>query len=615
MAATPQYENPLMISFRNFLLKFIVIVIYFIFAVYCTTIINSLFVRGPKHILTLFNMGLTKQIMFGLEELFGYWRVWIENIEALGFKSRNYFGARLFLGTFIPILSFLFLTFKLRVFFSEFKPFKHFETIHGDAHWATKKEIKKAGLTAKEGLLLGKYKGKLLIAPKHPYQHVLLFAPTGSGKGVGFVIPNLLCWPDSTIVHDVKLENYELTSGYRHKKLKNKVFIWNPADQEGISHCYNPLDWLSTKPGKVVDDIQKIANFLLPKQDIWNNNARLLFAGIVLYLVADKTRKKTIGEVVRVLQSDDVAYNLAVILDTMGNVIHPVAYMNLAAFLQKADKERSGVVSTAISTMELWTNPIVDAATAASHFCLSDFKKQKHTVYVGVTPDNISRLKPLLQIFYQQAAGFFTEKMPQPDEKFGILMLMDEFPTLGEMKQFQAGIAYFRGYNVRLFLIIQDTEQLKGIYKASGMNSFLSNSTYRITFAANNVDTASLISKLLGDKTVRQASFSRPKYMDLNPGSRNVSINEVKRPLLLTQEVINLPRDEQIILIEASPPIRTKKIFYFKEKFFTSRLLKKSFVPKQKPYDPKQDKKNKGGSSGGGNVAASGGKGSIATSA
>ena len=80
--------------------------------------------------------------------------------------------------------------------------------------------------------------------------------------------------------------------------------------------------------------------------------------------------------------------------------------------------------------------------------------------------------------------------MPSKNEPYGVLFLMDEFPTLGKMEQFQNGIAYFRGYKVRLFMIIQDTEQLKGIYEDSGMNSFLSNATYRITFAANNMETA-----------------------------------------------------------------------------------------------------------------------------
>ena len=214
-------------------------------------------------------------------------------------------------------------------------------------------------------------------------------------------------------------------------------------------------------------------------------------------------------------------------------------------------------------------------------------------MFVGVTPDNLQRLAPLLKIFYQQAADFLTRHMPAPDEPYGVLFMMDEFPTLGEMEMFKAGIAYFRGYRVKLFLITQDTQQLKGIYEEAGMNSFLSNSYYRITFSANNIDTANMISQLVGNKTVVQYNQNKPKFLDLNPGSRTVNTSEVQRALLLPQEVIQLPRDEQIILIESHSPIKTKKIFYFKDKFFTKRLLPQTFVPTQEPYDPRKKKEKK----------------------
>lgn len=462
------------------------------------------------------------------------------------------------------------------------RPFKKKESLHGDAKWATEKDIIRAGLRAKKGMLLGKDSRGFLIADG--FQHALLFAPTGSGKGVGFVVPNLLFWEHSVFVHDIKLENYELTSGWR-KSQGQSVYCWNPADPDGKSHCYNPLDWISPKPGQMVDDVQKIANLLMPEQDFWVNEARSLFLGVVLYLLSAPEKPKSFGEVVRTMRSDDVTYNLAVVLDTLGGKIHPVGYMNIAAFLQKADKERSGVVSTMNSSLELWANPLIDTTTATSDFNIMEFKKKRVTVYVGLTPDNLTRLRPLMQVFYQQATEFLCRKLPTKEDVYGVLFMMDEFPTLGKMEQFKTGIAYFRGYKVRLFLIIQDTEQLKGIYEESGMNSFLSNSTYRITFAANNMETANLISQLVGNKTVEQESVNKPKYLDLNPASRSVHVSEAQRALLLPQEVIMLPRDEQILLIESTFPIKSKKIMYYKEHFFKKRLLKPTFVPIQDPYE------------------------------
>jgi type IV secretion system protein VirD4 len=512
--------------------------------------------------------------------------IWFgENFTALTYDYYNYMPLKLVLPPIISLLLANILMYTNRERIWKIRPFQKEESLHGDARWATEKDIKDAGLRSKKGMLLGKDDKGYLVADG--YQHTLLFAPTGSGKGVGFVIPNLLFWTDSVFVHDIKLENYQLTSGWR-KKMGQEVFVWSPADPDGFTHCYNPIDWVSKKPGQMVDDVQKIANLIMPEKEFWNNEARSLFLGVVLYLLCAPDKKKSFGEVVRTMRSDDVVYSLAVALDTMGQALHPVGYMNIAAFLQKADKERSGVISTMNSNLELWANPLIDTATATSDFNIIEFKQKLTTVYVGLTPDNLKRLQPLMQVFYQQATEFLSRKLPSKEDPYGVMFVMDEFPTLGKMEQFMTGIAYFRGYHVRLFLIIQDTEQLKGIYEESGMNSFLSNSTYRITFAANNYETANLISQLCGNKTVDSAAVSTPKYLDFNPASRSLNISKSQRALLLPQEVIGLPSDEQILLIESKPPIKSKKIKYYTDTFFTKKLVPPIKIPQQEPYDPRK---------------------------
>ena len=596
-------DNPFVRNLRNFSTILLLALLVLLFCYYISGVL-LLFGTSKTFasINAFFSKNFVDQFITIHKNFVHYWGFYFEKRSVLTLKSGNGFVVKLWLATIIPFAFVLSVAWIFRAPIIDWRPFKKPESIHGDAHWASDTEIKKMGLRAKTGVLLGKFKNQLLIA--EGYQHILLFAPTGSGKGVGFVIPNLLFWTDSVIVHDIKLENYELTSGWRKNHLKQKVFLWNPADPDGISHCYNPMDWISTKPGQMVDDVQKICNFLLPEQEFWQNEARSLLAGVMLFLVAAEDRPCTLGEVVRTLRNDDVVYNLAVVLDTMGKKIHPVSYMNIASYLQKPDKERGSVTSTANSSLELWANPLIDTTTATSDFNLHELKITPHTIYVGLTPDNISRLKPLMGMFYQQAASFFTAKMPRPNEKFGVLMMMDEFPTLGKMEQFLAGIAYFRGYRVRLFLIIQDTEQLKGIYEESGMNSFLSNSTYRITFAANNMETANLISQLVGNKTATQISYNKPKYLDLNPGARSLHVSDVQRALILPQEVIQLPRDEQILLIESQPPVKCKKITYYNDKFFKVRLLPQIKIPQQEPYMPDHTKL-KSQKGGGGDAASS----------
>jgi len=524
------------------------------------------------------------------------WGNWlIHSWTQLSFSAYDYLKIKLILALVVPpaiVIMFYIKNFS-RIKSLEF--FKAKESVFGSADWATASDIDRAGLRAKHGMLLGQDSMGYFIADG--FQHSLLFAPTGSGKGVGFVIPNLLFWDHSVVVHDIKLENHQLTSGWR-SKAGQEIYVWEPSNPDGITHCYNPIDFVSKKPGQMVDDVQKISNLIMPEKDFWNNEARSLFLGVVLYLLADDTKSKSFGEVVRTMRSDDVVYNFAVVLDTLGDVIHPVAYMNIAAFLQKADKERSGVISTMNSSLELWANPLIDAATASSDFNVMEFKKKKTTVYVGLTPDNIQRLQRLMQIFYQQATEFLSRKIPdEKEEPYGVMFLMDEFPTLGKMEQFKAGIAYFRGYRVRLFLIIQDTQQLKGTYEDAGMNSFLSNSTFRVTFAANNYETANLISQLCGNKTVEQTSYNKPLFFDLNVSTRTQNVSKVQRALLLPQEVIQLPRDEQIVLIESMPPIKSLKIKYYEDKFFTKRLLPPTFIPTQVPVDPRKSKEKSSQSS------------------
>ncbi len=547
---------------------------------------------------------------FILQNLKYYWVLFYNNVRIISFKDYNFLLSRILISGLIPLFISGGIVYKFWMKIIYFEVVKKKESLHGDAHWASEKELIKAGLRAKKGLLMGKDKKGFLIAAG--FQHTLLFAPTGSGKGIGFIIPNCVFWEESLICHDIKLENFDRSSKWRRDYLKQEIFCWVPADQDGKSHCYNPLDWISKKKGQMVDDVQKISNIILPKQEFWTNEARTLLVGVILWLLADESKPTTFGEVVRTIRSEDFAYAVAVAMDTLGDVMHPIGYMNLAAFAQKADKERSGVVSTLNSGLELWGNPIIDATTARSDFNFLTFKLKPTTVFVGLTPDNIQRLKPLMCMFYQQATAFMSQHLPTKEEKYGVCFIMDEFPTVGKLEQFLAGIAYFRGYRVRLFLVVQDTQQLKGTYEDTGMNSFLSNSTYRITFAANNVETAKLISDLIGNQTVESTSTSKSKFLDLNPGAGSVSISQSSRALLLPQEVITLPRNEQIILVEASAPVKTKKIEWFTDKFFLSRVNQEDIfdpnnkkgpgigieLPIQEPILKEANKKDKEGSSG-----------------
>jgi type IV secretion system protein VirD4 len=570
---------------RTFVFSFSFFVIFYLYFLSLVFVIH-----GKNSLIEFFTLDLESSLTYQVKFLFYYFDTFLYYYNKISISDYSYFLLKCYLVTGFWFLTLMFIVYKKWNTILHWKPYKKEDSVHGDAHWAEEHEIIKAGLRVKKGVLMGQDKKGFLVAAD--FQHTLLFAPTGSGKGVGFLIPNCVFWEESMICHDIKLENFEKSSKWRQDYLKQKVYCWVPADQDGRSHCYNPMDWISKKPGQMVDDVQKLANIILPKQEFWTNEARTLLVGVILLLIADDEKPKTFGEVVRTIRSDDFSYTLAKGMDTLGDIMHPIGYMNLAAFLQKADKERSGVVSTLNSGLELWGNPIIDATTCKSDFNFMKFKIEPTTVFVGLTPDNIQRLKPLMGMFYQQATAFMSQHLPTKEEKYGVLFLMDEFPTVGKLEQFLAGIAYFRGYRVRLFLVVQDTEQLKGTYEDTGMNSFLSNSTYRITFAANNFQTAELISKLIGNQTVESTSGSKSKYLDINPSSGSISISQTQRALLLPQEVMTLDKTLQIILIEAMPPIKTKKIFYYEEKFFMNRIDYGWIeLPTQEPILKKREKK------------------------
>ncbi len=441
---------------------------------------------------------------------------------------------------------------------------------YGDARWASRWDVRKAGLYSESGIILGTRQGRFLCMPG--WEHLMCFAPSGSGKGVGLVIPNLLHWSDSAIVHDVKGENFRLTSGYRAER-GQKIYFFNPGEPNGQTHRYNPFQFVSDDPGLRIDDLQKIAHLLLPKHDFWENEARSLLVGLALHLLDEPNVPVTFGNLLCTIRETnffDFAHDL---LTHHRQEMNPVACMALNAFIQKAEKERSGVLSTLSSALELWANPLIDAATSASDFDLRRFKKEHITLYVGVSPNNLHRLRPLLQILYQQATDILTEKEPDPKtEPLGVLFLMDEFASLGKMTQFEQASAYFRGYRVRFMMIIQDLPQLERHYERAGLNSFLGMSKVKVTFASGDYQTAEVISKYLGTYGARTESLSERKGLSLLSGQGSRSVSQTSRYLLLPQEILQLPPDDEIIMVEGLPPIRARKIRYFNEPVFKSRI-------------------------------------------
>ena len=222
-----QAQDEQIAAFRNFVVLGSLGLISLLVCAYITGLFLILILQQRNGIVRLFSLDFPSQIIYIGDLMIRSWKVIVSNFTKLKFSGGSYLIPKVVVGTFFPLSIYIYVIYKFREPIFDWRPFKVSESQYGNAHWATLAEIKKAGLLSKgTGMTMGMYKGKMLVVDKTNCQHALLFAPTGSGKGVGFVLPNLLFWDDSVIVHDVKLENFEITSGYRTSKMHQKCYLW-----------------------------------------------------------------------------------------------------------------------------------------------------------------------------------------------------------------------------------------------------------------------------------------------------------------------------------------------------------------------------------------------------
>ena len=467
-------------------------------------------------------------------------------------------------------------------------------SLHGDARFATRRELVAAGLFGDRGIILGRVGRRCLMLAGQ--QGVALAAPPRAGKGTGVVIPNLLNWPDSVICVDIKRENWTLTAGFRAAN-GQACFLFDPFSEEGRTARWNPFFYVSEDPVRRVNDLQRIAEMLYPDppnvDPFWTASARSLFLGIALYLFETPSLPRTIGEVLRHgMASDDEGFgqHWKRVIEGRNSGKFPLSSQCVRALydvIDLAPVTASSIRKTFTSRLDLWLNPILDAATSANDFDLRELRRKRLSIYVGVNPDDLHRLRPVLALFFQQAIGLQTRTLPEHDPtlKCQVLMLLDEFTALGRIPIIAESVSYLPGYNVRVLLVIQTPAQLREVYGANGAETMLKSLAARIVFTPKDIADAREISDELGNTTVKVKTHSRP-MMDLSDAKgrrqRSVSVSEQRRALLLPQEVKALGSEQAIIFYEGLRPIECRKIRYFEDKRFTCRLLPAPDVPQQR---------------------------------
>ena len=460
--------------------------------------------------------------------------------------------------------------------------------LHGDARFASRREIARSGLLNEHGIILGRFGNRYLVLPGQ--QGVALEAPPRSGKGIGVVIPNLLNWPGSAIVSDIKGENFTRTAGFRAAH-GQQVHLFDPLSERERSARWNPLGYVSETPYRCIDDLQRIGTMLFPDPQagdpFWTSSARSLFLGIALYLFETKGATRTLGEVLRQGMASDAEgfqkhwKRVIDACERAGYPLSPEAVQSLYDVIDLAPTTASSIRKTFTSRLDLWLNPMIDAATSANDFDLRELRKHPISIYVQINPDNIARLQPLLNLFFQQAIGLQTRELPEnnPELRHQLLLMLDEFPALGRVPVIADSTAFLPGYNVRAVIIVQSNSQLIEKYGIEGAKSIRKMLAARIVFPPKEYEDAEAISRELGTYTVRQKNVSRPMWGGANK-EPTVSISEQPRRLLLPQEVKELGPDRMILFYEGLRPVLAHRILYFRDRFFAPRELPPPSVPK-----------------------------------
>jgi type IV secretion system protein VirD4 len=455
-------------------------------------------------------------------------------------------------------------------------------TTYGSARWAWPREIVAAGLYRDAGVFLGRLRGRYL---RHDGpEHVMAFAPTRSGKGVGLVVPTLLGWTGSAVVHDIKGENWQLTAGWR---ARFSYCLWfNPTD--GRSARYNPL--LEVRRGAdEVRDVQNIADILvdpegaLERRSHWEKTSHSLLVGAILHILYAE-EEKTLARVATFLSDPQRSFveTLKRMMATnhLGTpeapVVHPVVASAARELLNKSDNERSGVLSTAMSFLGLYRDPTVALATSACDWRIADLVEAHHPVslYLVIPPSDISRTKPLVRLVLNQIGRRLTERLPSEPgaRRHQLLMMLDEFPALGRLDFFETALAFMAGYGIRAYLIAQSLNQISKAYGEN--NAILDNCHVRIAFATNDERTAKRVSDALGTATEQRTMRNYAGHR-LAPWLAHVMVSrqETARPLLTPGEIMQLPPDEELVLVSGLAPIRAAKLRYYEDPLLRARLL------------------------------------------
>lgn len=471
----------------------------------------------------------------------------------------------------------------------------HRLTTYGTAHFQTRREVRRNGLLQPPGagLVFGKFgkphrKGRFVSGSYDRFPHALVAAPTRSGKGVGYVIPNTLLFPGSCVIMDVKGEIFEATS--RHRQAQgDQVFRIAPFDFEHPSHRYNPLERISriTDTDQRFTELSKLASYFLTPRNEKGGASDFIVGARQLFvaggMLAIERGTPTLGAIARILF--DTADKEAAYAAFAAETRHPQTATIFLNFAGHSDRTLSSYASVLDGTgLGLWLNPRIDKITSANDFSWDNIRRSPHAVYIVANSDDIPTLAPLLRLMFGELIATMRSHIPHPKlEPWPVQIILDEFDQLGPMPIIVQSLKQLAGHGVRVSIITQSVPGLESIYSENERLSIESATGMKLYIAPNENKTAGEVSEALGKTTRLSLSDS---YSQDGQGmlKRSISRKNEERPLMTPDEVRRLDPDKIILIPERQNPILVDRIVYYEDARF------KAIVATQKgplPYpDP-----------------------------
>jgi len=452
--------------------------------------------------------------------------------------------------------------------------------VHGSAAFATESQVK-ATLGGPFGLIVGRYgrKRQLLLRYDGP-AHLLTIAPTRSGKGVGAVIPNLLIADRSVFCIDPKGENARVTVAARSRF--GPVYVLDPFGVSGQpTAVFNPLAGLDPDSPDLAEDAALLADALVhdaPGQSgdaHWNEEAKALIAGLILYVVCNEPRlRRTLATVRELLTSSPREFAALIEImqktDAAGGLIRRAANRHLG----KSEREAAGVLSSAQRHTHFLDSARINTVMASSDFRFADLKEAKATVFLVLPPERLDAYARWLRLIVSQAIHDLARSPARSGVSppaAPVLFLLDEFAALGRLEPVERAFGLMAGYGLQLWPILQDLHQLRGAY-GERAGTFLSNAGLVQVFNVADVDTASWVSKSIGATTTAYQTTGTSNSSGLTQmfGSTTTSTTDhlSRRELMTPDEVMRLESHLEILLRQGEAPVIAAKVRYYEDPAF-----------------------------------------------